>query len=120
MASESKLISRRQLLRKSVNFGLATASVAILAAACKGAVKELHCDDTMGLPPLDIATRKALEYVDRSPDPQKVCTGCVQYIGAPDTASCGGCKMFKGKVHPDGYCKVWQKVGTAAPPSASQ
>jgi hypothetical protein len=113
--SESSLISRRQLLRKSVTLALAAAGGAVLASACKGAVKEIHCDDTMGLPPLDIATRKALEYVDRSPDPQKVCTGCVQYIGAPDAASCGGCKMFKGPVNPSGYCKVWQKVGTPPP-----
>ena len=113
--SESIFISRRQLLRKSVTLALATAGAAVIASACKGAAKELHRDDTMGLPPVDIATRKALEYVDRSADPRKVCTGCVQYIGAPDAASCGGCKMFKGKVHPSGYCKVWQKAGAPAP-----
>src|SRR5437868_6604544 len=67
--SDSKLVTRRQMLRKTVALSMAAAGLAAVAAACKP--KELHCDDTTGLAPVDIATRKALEYVDRTADPNK-------------------------------------------------
>ena len=105
--SESKLVTRRQMLRKTVMLSMAAAGMAAVATACKGAPKELHCDDTTGLAPVDVATRKALEYVDKTADPAKDCVGCLQYVAAADDAHCGGCKMFKGSVNPKGYCKVW-------------
>jgi len=54
--SESKLVTRRQLLRNTVLFTAAAAGMAVVTAGCKGAPKELHCDDTLGLPPFDIQT----------------------------------------------------------------
>jgi len=114
--SESKLVTRRQLLRNTVLFTAAAAGMAVVTAGCKGAPKELHCDDTLGLPPFDIQTRKALEYVDAAADPKKDCLGCAQYIPAADDAHCGTCKMFKGSVNPKGYCKGWL-TKTAVVPS---
>ena len=105
--SEQKLITRRDLLRRSVTLSVGAAGVAILASACKGAPKEMHCDDTTGLAPVDISTRKALEYVDRSTLPDKSCTNCAQLVPAANETTCAGCKMFKGGVHPKGYCKGW-------------
>jgi hypothetical protein len=114
--NESKLVSRRQMLRKTAMLSMAAMGVAAVGTACKSAPKDLQCNDTLGLAPVDIETRKALEYVDRTVDPKKDCTGCLQYVAAADDAHCGTCKMFKGSVNPKGYCKVWQSK-TAAPPA---
>jgi hypothetical protein len=105
---DSNVVTRRQLLRKTFALSLAAAGFAVAGVACKGAPKELHCDDTTGDAPVDVATRKALEYVDRAADPKKDCRSCLQYVAAPDESRCGGCKMFKGTVNPAGSCKVWQ------------
>ena len=107
------------MLRTSVTLSVGVAAVALVGVACRGAAKELSCNDTVGLPPVDIQTRKALEYIDKSSDPQKVCSGCAQYVAGPASASptCAGCKMFKGPVNPGGYCKVWAAKGAA--PAAS-
>ena len=113
---EQVLITRRTLLRRSLTLSVGVAAAAVLGAACKGTPKELVCTDTVGLPPVDIQTRKALEYVDKSPDPQKACASCAQYVGAP-VGSCAGCKMFKGPVNPKGYCKAW--ASKEAAPAAS-
>ncbi len=105
--NDSKLVTRREMLRKSLMISIVATGTAALGIGCKSAPKELHCDDTTGQAPVDVATRKALEYVDKTADPNKDCVGCLQYVAAADDAHCGGCKMFKGPVNPKGYCKVW-------------
>jgi hypothetical protein len=106
-------ISRRQLLRRALATSAGIVGAGVLAAACKHAPAALRCDDTTGLAPVDTATRKALEYVDASPDPQKTCVSCAQFTAPSVDGTCGGCKMFKGTVNPKGFCKSWAaKVAT--------
>ena len=47
--------------------------------------------------------RKALQYVEVSPQAGKACTGCAQFE-AGKYQTCGGCKLFAGPVAPAGYC----------------
>ena|SRR5579883_1135501 len=105
--SEQRLITRRDILRKSVLLGVAAAGAGALAAACKDTPKEIHCDDTTGIAPTDVETRKTLAYIDRTPDPNKMCQNCQQFVAPPSATQCGTCKVLKGNVHPNGYCKSW-------------
>jgi hypothetical protein len=93
------------MLRKTIS--LVVLAPPLLAAACKNEPKEIRCDDTTGMAPADIETRKALGYVDKATDPNKQCTNCVQYVAAPNATSCGTCKVVKGTINPNGYCKSW-------------
>lgn len=96
--NRTNLLTRREALRSVVVIAAGSALV-----ACK---KSLSCADETGLTPEDSATRKALEYVDRSTVPGKLCNGCQLYKpAAPD--QCGGCAAVKGPIHPQGYCKSW-------------
>ena len=56
------------------------------------------------LTPDDLNVRTVLGYVDSSPDPAKTCAKCQQYVPADP---CGSCKVVKGAIHPDGYCRVF-------------
>lgn len=96
-------IDRREALRRLLVFSAAAAVPAWVGCS----KKELACTSTAGLAPEDVTMREqTAAYVDHSPDAAKKCVGCVQYTPAgPD--ACGGCKVVKGPIHPDGYCKLW-------------
>lgn len=95
----SARVGRRKL------FVLAAAGVAMIQA-CKRD-EPASCIHVMGLAEADITLRRTLEYVDRSPVPDQTCERCVQWIAAAESGQCGGCKIMKGPVHPQGYCKVF-------------
>lgn len=99
-----KKILRREMLRGSAKVGLALIAAPVLAA-CSKSPTVLRCDDTVGMKPDDVANRKTLEYVDKSPDATKTCTLCQQFVAPPAANSCGTCKVLKGSVNPAGYCK---------------
>jgi len=94
-------VARRRLLLSSALLGAGA-----LAAACK---RSETCPPQQ-LSPEDMKLRENLKYTDRSPDPQKLCNGCQQYLPNTD-ADCGGCKLMKGLVHPAGYCTVFSAKG---------
>jgi hypothetical protein len=94
------MISRRKLL--------ASLGGALLASGCKSAIAPpSSCDDTTRLTEEERGVRKALAYADRSTDPSKACKSCLQWVPPPSEGSCGGCKLLKGPVHPDGTCKAF-------------
>jgi hypothetical protein len=94
-------VQRRRLLLSSAAFG-----AAVLASACK---RSETCPPS-ALSPEDLKLRETLHYTDHSPDPQKLCNGCQQYL--PNTsADCGGCKLMKGLIHPAGYCAAFSASG---------
>ncbi len=72
--------------------------------ACKG---EATCLDVTGLSPDEVNTRNNVAaYIDRATDASKKCLACVQYVpGTPN--ACGGCKVVKGPIHPEGGCKLF-------------
>jgi hypothetical protein len=97
-------LTRRDLLHRTLHLTVLGAGASALAACTKDKPAAFKCDDTTGLAPAEIEARKALGYVDASPEPAKLCTNCQHYVAA---ATCGGCKVLKGTVHPNGYCKSW-------------
>ena len=56
------------------------------------------------LTPDDLHLRTVLGYVNSSPDAAKTCAKCEQYVPADP---CGTCKVVKGAIHPEGYCRVF-------------
>ncbi len=106
---KKEALSRRDMLRSAALVSSAGLLPAWLLGCGK---KELSCTDTAGLSAAEIGMRTTLAYVDKSPEPAKLCEGCALYVpAAPD--ACGTCKVLKGPVHPKGYCKSW----AAKPPA---
>ena len=94
-------LSRRHLFVLS-----ASALVAWSVTGCKKGPPS-SCNDVSGLSAADAEARKALEYVDRSPVAAQTCDKCQQWVEPPSADQCGGCKVMKGPVHPQGHCKVF-------------
>lgn len=94
----ARSIPRRQLLGVS-------GSVLLMLEACKDV--PVSCTDVSDLSAADVDLRKTLEYVDRTPVSAKACDSCAQWIAPPSRDTCGGCKVMKGPVHPQGYCKIF-------------
>src|SRR4051794_22421514 len=81
---DEKRIPRRELLQGTLTFGLAAIGASALAVACgKSTPKNVSCEDTTGLKPDEIEQRKTLAYTDKSPEPEKNCANCNQYIAPP-------------------------------------
>lgn len=75
-----------------------------LALACSRAnASALTCTDVSALSEIDRSARVRLAYVDRSPNPERTCAACTQFLGEP--SGCGSCKLVRGPIHPFGSCK---------------
>ena len=57
------------------------------------------------------AMRTAMKYQD-TPNAEKACAGCMQFVPGKTAASLGGCKLFAGdtEVSPKGYCVAWVAI----------
>ena len=96
-------VQRRAFLTKLGIGALAAGGVAALAACGKGGAPTACPDPTGGSNP----TRTALKYVDVSPNPDKKCDNCAQYVPGE---GCGKCKIFSDSpVAAGGYCDSWAK-----------
>lgn len=62
------------------------------------------CDDLSGVSAQELEKRQKFGYVNKSPDPEHFCDNCGLHIPPSGEAGCGGCMLFKGPVHPEGYC----------------
>jgi hypothetical protein len=94
-------VARRRLM-----LGSAALGATLVAAGCK---RSETCPPSP-LSPEDAKLRETLHYTDHSPDPQKLCNGCQQYLPNTD-ADCGGCKLMKGPIHPAGSCTLFSAKG---------
>ena len=121
----TKDISRRDFMQRLSLFGAAGVGASMLAACGGGeqqadapaadppaadppaAAEGFTCTDTSGLTEQEVTMRTQLQYVDASPDPEKLCSNCVLYTEPEAGAQCGGCTVVKGPIHPDGYCTSW-------------
>lgn len=99
-------VSRRVFL--SVISTAAAGGAAVLAG-CGGKPKEFTCTDVSSLKEDEKKVRESVKYVDKSGEPGKKCNNCLQYTAAPAEGQCGGCKVVKGPIHPEGYCTLWAK-----------
>jgi hypothetical protein len=84
---------------------------AALAPACKKAHAAFTCTDTSGLSFDETTARTTLAYADGAADPKRTCVRCTQWIPAKEDGTCGGCKVLKGPVHPNGTCKSFAAKG---------
>lgn len=106
-------LDRRTFLVRAAQVG-AAAAVAPAALSLIGCTKKeggdgsFSCTDTSGLSPDQISMRTQLEYVDLSPKGEvEDCKNCVLYTQPEAGASCGGCTLLAGPIHPEGYCISW-------------
>jgi len=97
-------MTRRAALVRVVGLPLA----AVVGAELSGCARGPKCDDTSGLSADDARTRTEIAaYVEQAPDPTKRCALCIQFVpGGKD--ACGSCKVVKGPINPNGYCKLFQ------------
>jgi hypothetical protein len=51
--------------------------------------------------------RQRYGYVAQTPEQGKQCDNCQFWIPAEDGEACGGCRLFAGPVHPQGYCTAY-------------
>jgi hypothetical protein len=99
----SNSINRREAIRRLALLSGAAVSSRLLLA-CKS---KPNCEDVSGLSPDEVTARNvAAGYAAQSPDAAKRCSGCVHYVAAAPNA-CGGCKVVKGPIDPDGTCRLW-------------
>lgn len=68
------------------------------------------CDDLSGVSAEEVAKRKKLAYVNKTPIPDSSCSNCALYLPPGKDKPCGGCMLFKGPVRADGYCAYWAPV----------
>jgi len=81
---------RRKLFKLG---GAALAMIPVIAYAAK--------NDSM---------RTSMKYKD-TPEGDKACAGCIQFVPGKSPTDLGGCKIFPGdtEVSPKGYCAAWAK-----------
>jgi hypothetical protein len=68
------------------------------------------CDDLKGVSADEIAKRKKLAYVNKTPIPDSHCSNCALYLPPAKDKPCGGCILFKGPVRSEGYCAYWAPI----------
>lgn len=68
------------------------------------------CDDMTGVSPAELAKRKKLAYVNKSPIEDSHCGNCALYLIPGKGKACGGCALFKGPVRAEGYCAYWAPI----------
>jgi hypothetical protein len=114
---KQKMVSRRELL-KNVCFAAAVVLPGeLLISSCKSKGEEKNsadvvkepsdCNDLSGVSDQDVELRKKFAYVNESPIPDNQCNSCNLYLPPANGKKCGGCMLFKGPVHPAGYCTYW-------------
>lgn len=86
-------------------------AVLVATPACTKKSATFTCTDTSGLSFEETNVRNTLSYADRSPDPQRTCVRCTQWVAPKEDGKCGGCKIMKGPIHPDGTCKSFAPRG---------
>jgi hypothetical protein len=92
-------------LRRRLLIG-ATACGALTIGACKSD-KPAACANPENMSPSEKSLREAQHYVERSPDPAKVCAGCGFFSAADGAGDCGHCQIFNGPANAKGRCESW-------------
>jgi hypothetical protein len=110
---ETQRVNRREFLHRISLLGAAGASGSTLLAACgreeqsEQTAAGQSCDDVSGLTEQEIRAREVLQYVEQTPNPDERCDNCQFWLSPEGGAFCGGCQLFRGPVHPQGWCISW-------------
>lgn len=129
-------VSRRDFLQRLSIVGVAGIGGSTLLSACGGgsdgqgggsgqgqtsgqaagpASADLSCNDLSALSDAQQQQRsqmaESLNYIEQTENPEQYCANCALYEQpeAEETTDneCGGCQLFPGPVHPNGYCTSW-------------
>jgi hypothetical protein len=123
-------VSRRGFIQKMTLLGFAGVGAGALLSGCGSddsgtaetaetdadggsttASADFTCDDVSGLSQSEIDRREsqieALDYVEQTEKPNQNCANCNFYQQPASGENCGGCTLFPGPVHPNGWCKTW-------------
>ncbi len=126
----SEKITRKEFLKKLSMFGIVSVGAGTFMASCGGkktqeeqqpateqaappadtsSMQEASdpCTDLTGLTDAEIKMRETLQYVGKSPYPDKRCDNCQFWIPAAEGEVCGGCKILKGPINAAGHCTSW-------------
>lgn len=111
---EQKRVSRRRFLQSLGFAGLVGTSGSLLVACGGGSddsSQAASCSDLSQLSQQEMKQRKqmvkSLKYVEESPKPDRTCSNCNLFVKKEYGDDCGGCTLFPGPVHPQGYCNSW-------------
>lgn len=122
---KNKTCSRRKFISKSLYLGSTFFGGALIFGSVAAAndksgtdaldqdpkqVKKDPCDDMKGVTPAELAKRKKLAYVNKTPIEDNHCSNCALYVPPAKGKPCGGCVLFKGPVRPNGYCAYWAPI----------
>jgi hypothetical protein len=119
--------SRRKFISRFILTGSITLGTGILLAGSSESIMAVEddskleaqnpqsaqknpCDDLSGVSAEEVAKRKKLAYVNKTPIPDSSCSNCALYLPPAKDKPCGGCMLFKGPVRADGYCAYWAPV----------
>jgi hypothetical protein len=98
------IVTRREMLRHVVVLSGSLVAPALLLACSR----KPSCLDVTGLSPEDVRARTdTAGYTDVATDPAKKCNVCAHWVPAPSATACGGCKVVKGPINPEGGCKLF-------------
>jgi hypothetical protein len=116
-----KIFSRRLFLKQVATIGAAgLVGPGLLEACSSGNAAERveseravsgKCEGSADLSAADIVARRAIKYVDDSPQTDKICANCRFFKQPAAGATCGGCEIVKGPIAADGYCNTWVAQG---------
>lgn len=84
--------------------GLLARAMAVTGTAALGLAAARASAQTCGLPVIEAERKRALGYVEHSPDPARRCDACMFY---DDRGSCGNCRILSTLVDPAGSCNSW-------------
>jgi hypothetical protein len=110
-------LGRRQALQL---FGVGLTAVGGLASlaatpALGADAPALNCKEKVELDENQVGLRRALQYKEKAPTPDKHCSICIQFEEGK-YGECGGCKVLGGAVNPNGVCLSFApKLAPAAP-----
>lgn len=104
--------SRRGFIEKCMSVGAMFLGGTALLTACgmhgsgkkEGSVTVDPCDDFSDVSASELEKRKKFGYMNESTVPGSHCGNCSLFIPGKSEDDCGGCLLFKGPVHPTGYC----------------
>lgn len=96
-------VSRRDMLARGATLPLA--GLAFFGAARAASAAEAVCADPNQLDAGQVSIRESLNYVEKSPDPAKICGGCGFLTDVQ--AGCGNCMIFNGPANVNGHCDSW-------------
>lgn len=107
-------MQRRSMLGYLFGAPLLASGLASRPGAARAAT-QARCD-VSGLSKQESQQRSALQYTDRSPQPQQNCGNCMhlQPTPAKNGSACKACSVLPGPVHMEGWCTAWvARIGGA-------